>query len=81
MRFITVAFLPSPCYNKDMEKKNTPQGAKYFKYKLTKGMIAVAVAAILLSLGGLGLSVYRLIKSEFKEVLSVFKSACSLAAG
>jgi hypothetical protein len=50
-----------------MEKKNTPQGAKYFKYKLTKGMIAVAVAAILLSLGGLGLSVYRLIKSEFKE--------------
>ena len=51
-----------------MEKKNTPQTAKYFKYKLTKSMIAVAVIAILLSLGGLVLSVYRLVISEFDEV-------------
>lgn len=51
-----------------MEKKTVPDGAKYFKYKLTKGMIAVAISALVLSVGGLVLSIYRLIKSNFEEI-------------
>ena len=45
-----------------------PAGAKYFKYKLTKLMVATAIAVILLALGGLGLSIYRLLKCKFEEV-------------
>ena len=51
-----------------MGKKVVPAGAKYFKYKLTKLMVATAIAVILLALGGLGLSIYRLLKCKFEEV-------------
>ena len=51
-----------------MEKKTAPQAAKYFKYKLTKGMIAVAVAILAVAAGGIALSTYRLIKSSLSEV-------------
>ena len=51
-----------------MEKKTAPQGAKYFKYKLTNGMIAVAIVILTVAVGGTALSVYRLIKSSLSEV-------------
>lgn len=51
-----------------MEKKTAPQGAKYFKYKLTKGMIIIAVIILIVAAGGVALSVYRLIKSSLSEV-------------
>ena len=50
-----------------MGKNTTPNGAKIFKYKLTKGMIAIAIIVLALSVGGAILSVYRLIKSGFDE--------------
>ncbi|MBQ7913037.1 MAG: hypothetical protein IJ308_04735 [Clostridia bacterium] len=51
-----------------MEKKTTPSGAKIFKYKLTKGMLAIAIVVLALSVGGAALSVYRFAKSGFNEV-------------
>jgi hypothetical protein len=51
-----------------MEKKTAPQGTKYFKYKLTNGIIAVAIVILTVAVGGIALSVYRLIKSSLSEV-------------
>ena len=51
-----------------MDKKSTPQGAKYFKYKLTKGMLAIAIVILAVSVGGAVLSVFRMIRSSFEEV-------------
>ncbi len=44
-----------------MEKKNSPKKAKYFKYQFTKTLITLAVAVLLLSLAGIGVSVYRIV--------------------
>ncbi len=57
-----------------MDKKDKPTGAKYFKYKLTKGMIAVAVAVLVLCVGGMALSVYRLIKNGIHSPTDVLTS-------
>lgn len=51
-----------------MKKKTAPQGAKYFKYKLTKSMVAIAVIILIVSTGGVALSTYRLFKSSLNEV-------------
>lgn len=44
-----------------MKEKNSPKQAKYFKYQFTKTLIALAVAVLLLSLAGIGVSIYRII--------------------
>ena len=51
-----------------MEKKTTPPEGKYFKYKLTKGMIILAIVILAIAAGGVALSTYRLIKSSLNEV-------------
>ncbi len=44
-----------------MDKQKKPTQAKYFKYQLSKTMIALAIAVILLCGAGIGVSVYRIV--------------------
>ena len=57
-----------------MSKNSVPQGAKYFKYTLTKGMTALAVTVLALCVGGIALSGYRLIKNGIHEITDVLTS-------
>lgn len=57
-----------------MKKNSAPQEAKYFKYQLSKKMILLAVLALLLSVVGIGLSVYRIVKNGVIEFSDVLKS-------
>ncbi len=55
-----------------MKKQNTPTKAKYFKYQFTKTMIVLAIAVLLLSLAGIGVSVYRIVAfgiNDFSDAL------------
>lgn len=45
-----------------MKKKSAPTKAKYFKYQFTKTMIGLAIAVLLLSLAGIGVSIYRIVQ-------------------
>lgn len=63
-----VAFSDAPCYNKGMAKQKFPQGAKYFKYKLTKAMVITAIVALLLCGVGIVRGVYYLAKNGIHEV-------------
>ncbi len=44
-----------------MNKKKEPQRAKYFRYQLTKTMIALAIGVLLLCGAGIAISVYRIV--------------------
>ncbi len=55
-----VAFSLPSCYNMRMDKKKSPQEGKQFKYQLTKTMIFLSIAVILLCGVGIAVSVYRI---------------------
>ena len=57
-----------------MSKNSAPQGAKYFKYKLTKTMTGLAIAILILCFGGIALSVYRLIRNGVNELTDALTS-------
>lgn len=57
-----------------MKKSNEPQTAKYFKYKFTKSMIALAIAALLLCVLGIAVSVYRIIAYGLRELTDYLTS-------
>ena len=57
-----------------MSKNSAPQGAKYFKYTLTKGMTAIAIIVLILCLGGIVLSGYRLLRNGINEITDALTS-------
>ena len=57
-----------------MSKNSVPQGVKCFKYKLTKGMSALAIAVLILCVGGIALSTYRLIRNGVHELSDALTS-------
>jgi hypothetical protein len=50
-----------------MKKQSTPQEPKYFKYQFSPLMIVLAIAAMLLSVAGIVVSVFRIIKFGIRE--------------
>lgn len=57
-----------------MKKQNEPQSAKYFKYKFTKSMIFLAIAALLLCVVGIAISIYRIAKYRLRELTDYLTS-------
>ena len=57
-----------------MKHPNTPQTAKYFKYKFTKLMIGLAIASIVLCLGGIAISIYRITTYGLRELTDYLTS-------
>ena len=56
-----------------MKDSNAPQEAKYFKYRFTKLMIALAIGILLLCAGGIVLSVYRITVDGIEEFTDVLR--------
>ena len=57
-----------------MKKQNEPQSAKYFKYKFTKSMFFLAIAALLLCVVGIAISIYRIAKYRLRELTDYLTS-------
>ena len=57
-----------------MKKQSAPQEAKFFKFRFTPLMIALACATLLLCVAGIGLSVWRIIKEGIHGFNDALKS-------
>lgn len=62
-----------------MKQQSAPQEAKNFKYRFTPVMILLSVAVILLCLGGIGLSIYRIAKYGVSGFTDTLKSPFLIA--
>lgn len=57
-----------------MKKTTSPQAAKYFKYKFTPTMLLLACAALALSVAGIAVSAYRIVKFGINGFSDALKS-------
>lgn len=64
------------CYNIAMKKDTL---IKKFKYRLTPLMLVLAIAVVMLCLGGIALSIYRLIHSPLQGFSDYLKSPLLIA--
>ena len=62
-----------------MKNQSAPQEAKYFKYRFTPLILVLAIAVIILFIGGIALSAWRIAKEGIHGVSDVLKSPFLIA--